>query len=100
MPRLRVTLDTNAIIALERNEENASAVLEIVTISHCGALALCVSAIAAAERDRSPDGVPNFNRFIERLAAADLSHVELLNPPGHWDMTFSVTACGPNLMIS
>ena len=86
---LRVTLDTNSIIDLEQNSPFAPALRELVDLHHGGNARLCVSAIAASERDRDPaTGDPSFERFTAKLAAAGLADAEELAPPCYWDIAF------------
>jgi hypothetical protein len=85
---VRITLDTNAIIDLEEGRNSAPAVQRLLTLHKNRKVTLCVSAIAASERDRDREGEPNFVKFADKLNALGLSDVELLNPPGHWGITF------------
>jgi hypothetical protein len=85
---VRVTLDTNAIIDLEEHREAEPALRELIGLYRDGTIRLCVSAIAASERDYNPEGRPDFARFIAKLATADLSDVELLSPIAVWNVTF------------
>lgn len=86
---LRVTLDTNSIIDLEQNSPFAPALRELVALHRAGNVRLCVSAIAASERDRDPaTGEPSFEHFTAKLSAADLADAEELAPPAYWDIAF------------
>jgi hypothetical protein len=88
-PMPRVTLDTNAIIDLEEDRPGAQPLRELIALHRARQITICVSAIAASERDRDPEsGDPSFARFTEKLARADLADAEELAPPLYFDLTF------------
>jgi hypothetical protein len=83
-------LDTNAIIDLEENRPAATSLRELVSLHLERKITLCISAIAAAERDQDLDSnrEPDFSRFESKLANIGLASLELLNPTMHWGVTF------------
>lgn len=84
---LHLTLDTNAIIALEEERPAATAIRELANAHAQGRIDVALVAISASERQRAGE-IENFDTFRERLARLKLDHLSLLRPLAYWDLTF------------
>ena len=78
---MNVTFDTNCIIALETNAENAPYVRRIVQAAPERRLKLRVVGISASERQPGGDHSKSFSDFQARIAGVGLGDVEILKPP-------------------
>ena len=96
--RMRITLDTNAVIDLEESGPAAVDLRELIRLHADGRITVCVSKIAASERDRNSNGHPDYNRFLKKLQAIGLGNAELLTPLGYFDVTFwdNCLSAGPD----
>lgn len=95
--QMKITLDSNCLIALERDEQATLPLRSLVELHISGRLQLCISAISASERKRSGvDAWPPFQVFLDRLAEARLSSVGLLRPIGYWGIVY-VDQCWSNI---
>lgn len=84
---MNVTFDTNCIIALEKNEENARHLRRIVKAAPRRGLKLRVVGISASERQREGKRA-TFPDFETRLTRIGLEGAEILIPRAMWGMTF------------
>ena len=85
---MNVTFDTNCIIALETNDENAPYVRRIIQAAPERGLKLRVVAISASERQPGGRASESFRDFEKRIAGVGLGEVEILLPPLIWDVTY------------
>lgn len=81
------TLDTNCFIAIENHEIDAPFIRTLVDAHAAGTANVAVVAISASEQQRG-DNYSNFDVFRRRLAAIDLTGVEILRPILYFDLTF------------
>ncbi len=86
---MKVTLDTNCIYALEKNELAALWVRELISLHDAKTINLCVVAISASERKRDRTYPTNFGEFQQKIAAVGLGHVEILLPIAYPGMAFA-----------
>jgi len=85
---IRVTLDTNCIIDLEKRAQTARHIRTLMKMHEDGKINLRVVAISASERKRDGTYGSNFAEFKNRIAALGLGSVEILKPLGHFDITY------------
>lgn len=85
---LKVTLDTNCIIDLERNRPAAAHIRKLIHLHSEGKINLRVVAISASERKPDDTFVSHFDEFKERLAATGLADVEILRTIHYWGISF------------
>jgi len=85
---VKITLDTNCIIDLERNRPAAASLRALIDASRQGQVELAVAAISASEKMQSGDYLTNFSEFEERLEQVGLSGARILEPIGIWGVTF------------
>jgi hypothetical protein len=78
------TLDTNCIIAVEKNEPVAGAIRKL--IDHLADVA--VVAMSASEKPKGRRSIRNFSEFQDRLAGLGWDHVNIILPMKYWDITF------------
>lgn len=81
-------MDTNCIIDVEDERPNAPLVRELVGLHGLNGINVAVSAIGASERQRAGGYAKDFSEFRAKLAAVDFGSLELLPPPGYWDLCF------------
>jgi hypothetical protein len=82
------TLDTNCIIALERNELSTPAIRTLVDAHERGLASVAVVAISASERQKGGEQLRSFDEFRQRLCALGLGALEILRPIFYWDLAF------------
>jgi len=85
---VNVTLDTNCVIALERNEAAAKFLRHIIRSAPDRMLRLRVVAISASERQADGGVSESFCSFEARIARAGLQHATVLLPFLIWDVTY------------
>ena len=85
---LTFTLDTNCIIALEKNETAAPAVRALVNAHERGTANVAVVAISASERQIGGQQLESFTEFQQRLVILGLGALEILPPIFYYDITF------------
>jgi len=85
---VKITLDTNCIIDLEKNRPAAASLRALIDASRQGQVELAVAAISASEKMQSGDYLTNFSEFEERLEQVGLSGARILEPIGIWGVTF------------
>ena len=83
---MNVTFDTNCIIALDEDEDDAPYLRRIIQSAPEQGLTLRVVGISASERQR--DGKPNIPAFEARVARVGLEGADILLPRAIWGMTF------------
>jgi hypothetical protein len=84
----KVTIETNAIIALENDEPMARYISELIKMNKLGRINLRLGAISASENLSTGEKYLNFSEFVERIAKVGLSDVEILKPVGYFDITY------------
>lgn len=84
---MNVTFDTNCIIALEKNEEDAPHLRRLVEAAQVRGLKLHVVGISASERQQKGKRA-TFPDFEDRLTKIGLEGAEILLPTAVWGMTF------------
>src|SRR5688500_17987462 len=82
------TLDTNCLIAVDEGRPEAVAVRALADAHRNGHARVALAAISASERQRDGAMLENFTLFQERVAALELSHLELLLPMCYFDVMF------------
>jgi hypothetical protein len=86
---LKLTLDTNCIVALDENREPAASSLHRLLAAHAaGTVQLRLVANSASERQRTGSYLENFSQFQQRLADLHLDHLEILRPPATLDVAY------------
>jgi hypothetical protein len=85
---VRYTLDTNCIIAMEESRPEASALKTLVERHRQGTLIVQITAIVAAERQRSGTPLERFDDFRARIAALGLGEAVFLKPPMYVGLCF------------
>lgn len=85
---MNVTFDTNCIIALEENRNEARDLHRIVQSATERSLKLRVVAISASERQADGDISESFGDFEAKIAKVGLQEAEILLPPFVWDVTY------------
>jgi hypothetical protein len=86
---LKLTLDTNCIVALDENREPAANSLRRLLAAHtAGTAQLRLVANSASERQRTGPYLENFSQFQQRLADLHLDHLEILRPPATLDVAY------------
>jgi len=85
---MNVTLDTNCIIALEKNEAEASFVRELLSLHDSHTINVRVVAISASERKQDGTYAVGFHEFTHKLAAVGLGQVEILPTLAYPGMAF------------
>lgn len=86
---LKLTLDTNCIVALDENREPAASSLRRLLAAHtAGTVQLRLVANSASERQRTGPYLENFSQFQQRLADLQLDHLEILLPPATLDVAY------------
>jgi hypothetical protein len=86
---VRYTLDTNCIIAMEESRLEASALMTLVERLRLGTVIVQITAIAAAERQRSGISLERFDDFRARIAALGLGEAVFLRPPMYAGLCFA-----------
>lgn len=86
---LKLTLDTNCIVALdEQREPAAGALLNLLTAHAAGTVQPRLVACSASERQRPGHYLENFDEFQQRLVNLQLDHLEILRPPATLDVAY------------
>lgn len=83
------TLDTNCIIALEKNYPEALALRRLLEKHDQGTAKVRIVGIAASERQKSGIALENFEQFRSRVSAVGLDRVEILRPPCYAGIAFA-----------
>lgn len=84
----KITLDTNCIIAIQENRDEATYIRDLLSLHRRGKIRLQMVAIVASEK--KPDGTfpTTFVEFQEKIRTLDLQDVVLLRPIGCWGISF------------
>ena len=87
---MNVTFDTNCIIALDEDEDDAPYLRRIIQSAPEQGLTLRVVGISASERQPGGGHSKSFSDFQARIAGVGLGDVEILKPPvilgvTYWD---------------
>jgi hypothetical protein len=85
---LRVTLDNNCLITLEKHEVSTPFLDELVSAHRGASIELCVVAISASESPKGRKFADSFSVFQSKVAELGLSSAEVLVPIFYWDITF------------
>lgn len=85
---IKVTLDHNCIIALEKAEDSAPYIRGLIKMNEETNISLQVVAVGASEEMLNGRHISNFSEFKERLAAVSLDHVTILRPIAYWGISF------------
>jgi hypothetical protein len=86
---LRLTLDTNCLIALDENREPDATCLRLLLVKHAaGRVHLQLVATSASERQLTGPYLDNFSKFRERLETLGLGHLPLLLPIAVADVSY------------
>ena len=86
--KVKLTLDTNCIIALENGEAAASEIHQLVQHGQIGKIELAILGISASENQKAFYQTQDFTGFQNRVSALGLGKLEILKPIGFWDVTF------------
>lgn len=83
---IKVTLDNNCLINLEKRTCQWEAVKEIIKLSKQGELIACVCAMSASEYQKTKRPIyKEFENFLERINCDDI--LQIL-PMGYYDITY------------
>lgn len=85
---LKVTLDLNCIISLEKNDARASDLRKLINLHDCGKIILSVPAASASERKPDNTYARHINEFTSRLAPLGLGDVEILHTIAYFGLCF------------
>lgn len=85
---MKVTLDTNCILALENNEPTAPSIRQLVSLHDAGKVSLQIVATSASELKPGREHPTNFNDFEQKIAAVGLAHIEILPTLAYPGMAF------------
>jgi hypothetical protein len=85
---MKITLDHNCLIALEKNESEAPYIKELIAMHDDKKVIVRVVGIGASELQPGRVYASNFSEFKEKIAAVGLGQAEILVPIGYWDITF------------
>ncbi len=85
---LKITLDFNCIISLEKGENTSSAIYELIGIHDNGKIDISVPAISGNEKLPNGEYADNINAFISRIKKLSIREIEILKPMAMWDMCF------------
>ena len=86
---LSFILDTNCIVDLDKEANEAPAIRRLAEAHAHGAAAdVAVVAIMASEKQRAGGYIEDFQVFADRLEKLAISHLRLLLPIAHFDITF------------
>jgi hypothetical protein len=89
MSKLKISLDTNLLIALENNESTANSIKMLNEKHKKKEIIIRITAISASEKQHIDKSYSlNFSVFKDRLSKLGLSDLELLKPPGYSDITY------------
>tara|TARA_R110002072_G_scaffold174815_1_gene330628 strand:+ start:322 stop:915 length:594 start_codon:yes stop_codon:yes gene_type:complete len=84
-----ITFDWNCVIAVEKNEPAAKAILELARLHNEGKVDVAITAISASEDTRKSREFPRDGNHLEiRLANTDLADLQVLPAPGTWGLTY------------
>jgi hypothetical protein len=88
-PVVRVTIDTNVLIALEQGAPRDAAPLRLVRLHREGRIRINVPAIIASEQPHGGgEKWAPFSRFQERLANVGLADAEIVMPMCYWGISY------------
>ena len=85
---VKLTLDTNCIIALENGEAAASEVHKLVQLTLTGNVNLAILGISASENQKAFYEGQDFTGFQKRVSANGLGNLIILKPIAFFDVTF------------
>jgi hypothetical protein len=88
MKLLTFTLDTNCIIAVEKNEPAAEAIRTLVDAHKTPSADVAVVAMSASEKPQGGRSIRNFLEFQCRLETLGWTHLNIVLPMKYWDITF------------
>jgi len=83
-----MTLDTNCIIDLEEQREDAKYLIEIIDCWRNGKVNLASVAVTASENQKTGMSNHNYMEFERKLANVGLEGVEHLLPIGVWNLCY------------
>jgi hypothetical protein len=82
------TLDTNCLIAVEKNEPTAGAIRALVDAHKKHSADVAVVAMSASEKPQGGRSIRNFSEFQDRLENLGWTHLNIILPMKYWDITF------------
>lgn len=85
---MKLTLDHNCLIALEKNESEAPYIKKLIVMHDDKKIIIRVVGIGASERLPGGSYATNFDEFKNRFAAIGLGNVEILAPIAYAGITF------------
>lgn len=85
---LSMTIDTNCIIAIENSEPAAEPLKRLVQAHRDGRVDLALVSVSASERQPGDTFMSNYQEFTDRVNAAGLSKLKVLNTIGYFGMSF------------
>ena len=85
---MKLTLDTNCIIALENGEAAASEIHQLVQHAQVGTVELAILGISASENQKAFYQGQDFTGFQNRVSVLGLGKLVILKPIAFWDVTF------------
>jgi hypothetical protein len=84
---VRITLDNNCLISLEKKENGYQDIKALIDW-HPAKITLCIPAIAASENQKGGTVHPTFTQFQEFLREIGCGNCELLNPMLYLDICY------------
>ena len=82
------TLDTNCLLAVSEQRDDAPHIRALVQAHRSGHVSVAIAAISASERQRNGKMLDNFSEFTDRLASLDLADLPLVLPMCYWDVMY------------
>lgn len=98
---VKVTIDTNCIIALDENRPQALVLRQLISLSDAKRIELRVPAISASEKQKDNRYLGNFKHFKERLVRLGLESAKIIYTLNYLGVTYIGTSVlgGPTLMM-
>jgi hypothetical protein len=84
----KLVLDTNCLIDLERNAQDAQHIRTLIGAWKDGRIELAVVAVSASENQRGGTASKTYNAFEAKLSSIGLSGVRQLLPLAIWDIFY------------
>ena len=83
---LKITIDRNLIIAVQKREQDSAAVLQIFNAHNHGRLVVGIPASNRVENQLDGADIQPLEKFLEECSAAGLKSPEVIDYPLDWEM--------------
>ena len=83
---MKITIDRNLIIAVQKHEQEMSAMIEIFNAHNAGLLSVGISASNRVENQLDGENIQPLESFLEECNAAGLRNPEVIDYPLDWEM--------------